>query len=65
MAMETIFNFTEILRLHFIEITSHCQVLQVIMATTRVARRRGCRERLNSSVPYRNEHELNVSDWRQ
>jgi len=62
MPMETIFNFTEVLLLHFIEITSHCQALQVIMATTRVARRRGCRERLNRSAPYRHEHELNVSD---
>jgi len=33
-------------------------LLQVIMATTRVARMRGCRERLNRSAPYRHEHEL-------
>jgi len=33
-------------------------LLQVIMATTQVARRRGCRERLNRSAPYRHEHEL-------
>jgi len=32
-------------------------LLQVITATTRVARR-GCRERLNRSAPYRHEHEL-------
>jgi len=56
-----IVNFTVVLRLHFIEITSRCQTF-VITALTRVGGggRRGCRDRLNRSAPYRQEHELSM-----
>jgi len=37
------------------------KLLQVIMTATRVVRR-GCRERLNSSAPYRHKHELRVTN---
>jgi len=62
MAMETIIQFDRNI-CDYISSKSPVTVkfLQVIMATTQVARRRECQERLNRSAPYRHEHELNVS----
>jgi len=59
MGMEMTFNFTDVLRSKSL-ITIYSSLLW-----QRHEVGGGRRERLNSSAPYRHEHELSVPDWRQ